>query len=82
MSRSPIFTAAFPGKCAACGERIVEGDRIGKRESVYMCEVCVQVYDDAEDSLVRNKGQIEATSRGTTSGAPSTYRLKQKRWER
>jgi hypothetical protein len=49
-----VIIARYSGKCPGCGERIEEGDPLGKVDGDWCCEVCVNSH--GEDEWERDDG--------------------------
>lgn len=46
-----MIPARYPGKCPGCGERIEEGDLIGKVDGDWCCEGCLDA--NGEDNMTK-----------------------------
>lgn len=71
--------AKWANPCPACGSPIAKGDEIELRESKWLCRSCVVEFDHAAYALAKSAREIDATSRGTKSGADRAWRMRQRR---
>ena len=48
-----MIEANWPMKCPGCGERVLEGDTIGKVDDEWVCESCVEDAGGEDASRLR-----------------------------